>query len=51
MTEKPDIAGDHDDSIPPATDEFRPFPEEGTMQGLKWTQNYFPENYLLTVNH
>lgn len=50
MPEKPDIAGDHDESIPPATDEFRPFPEEWAMQGLKWTENYFPKNWFVNEN-
>ena len=50
LPEKPDIAGDHDESIPPATDEFRPFPEDWAMQGLRWTENYFPKNWFVNEN-
>ena len=50
IPEKPDIAGDHDESIPPAADEFRPFPEEWAMRGLKWTEGYFPDMWFVNEN-
>ena len=50
IPEKPDIAGDHDESIPPAADDFRPFPEEWAMRGLKWTEGYFPDMWFVNEN-
>jgi hypothetical protein len=38
------------ESPEPAKDEFRPFPEEWAMQGLPWTQNYFPQGWFIDEN-
>ncbi|KFY95929.1 hypothetical protein V498_03007 [Pseudogymnoascus sp. VKM F-4517 (FW-2822)] len=47
--EQLDIAGQHDDSAP-AEDIFRPFPEEWAMQGLSFTEGYFPEGWFTNEN-
>ncbi|KAL5344312.1 hypothetical protein ACLOAV_010741 [Pseudogymnoascus australis] len=47
--EELDIAGQHDD-FAPAEDIFRPFPEEWAMQGLSFTEGYFPEGWFTNEN-
>ncbi|KFY80211.1 hypothetical protein V499_00885 [Pseudogymnoascus sp. VKM F-103] len=44
-----DIAGAHD-TVAPAKDIFRPFPEEFAMQGLGFTTSYFPEGWFSNEN-
>ncbi|OBT73410.1 hypothetical protein VF21_08106 [Pseudogymnoascus sp. 05NY08] len=44
-----DIAGAHD-TVAPAKDIFRPFPEEFAMQGLGFTAGYFPEKWFANEN-
>ncbi|KFY96774.1 hypothetical protein V500_02324 [Pseudogymnoascus sp. VKM F-4518 (FW-2643)] len=44
-----DIAGQHDD-VTPAKDIFRPFPEEWAMQGLSFTEGYFPKGWFANEN-
>ncbi|OBT57876.1 hypothetical protein VE04_02097 [Pseudogymnoascus sp. 24MN13] len=44
-----DIAGAHD-TVAPAKDIFRPFPEEFAMQGLGFTAGYFPEGWFSNEN-
>ncbi|KFY25593.1 hypothetical protein V493_04571 [Pseudogymnoascus sp. VKM F-4281 (FW-2241)] len=44
-----DIAGAHD-TVAPAKDIFRPFPEEFAMQGLSFTAGYFPEHWFANEN-
>ncbi|KFX95339.1 hypothetical protein O988_05846 [Pseudogymnoascus sp. VKM F-3808] len=44
-----DIAGAHD-AVAPAKDIFRPFPEEFAMQGLGFTERYFPEGWFADEN-
>ncbi|KFZ00822.1 hypothetical protein V501_10435 [Pseudogymnoascus sp. VKM F-4519 (FW-2642)] len=48
-TSQLDIAGAHD-TVAPAKDIFRPFPEEFAMQGLGFTAGYFPEGWFSNEN-